>query len=117
MPNPQNVTDIDSFEKMAKLLKAFADPMRLRLLQALREKEKNVGELVGELNSTQANISKHLDVLFKAKILDREKRGTATFYKVDDSIIQPLCELVCDKISRDLQKKTAAEFTAPDFSI
>lgn len=117
MSHPVTPHDLQSFEKIAQIFKAFGDPTRLRLVQALRVKPKNVGELVSEVDSTQANISQHLQVLFEAKILTREKRGTATFYSIDDHIIQPLCELICDKINRDLENQNGAGFTPPDFSI
>lgn len=109
----------ESFEAIAQLFKAFSDATRLQLLQALREKTKNVGELVIELGLTQANVSKHLQVLFDAKILTREKRGTASYYSIDDEFIYPLCELICDKINRDFEGRKPLEFMmgGSDFSI
>lgn len=109
----------ESFETIAQLFKAFSDATRLQLLQALRQNPKNVGQLVSELGQTQANISKHLQVLFDAKILAREKRGTATYYSIADDFIFPLCELICDKINRDYEGRKPLEFAlgAGDYSI
>jgi len=104
--SPKNLTR-ENYERIALTFRAFSDSTRLQLLHALQEGPKNVGQLVLELEMNQANISKHLQILFEAKILKREKRGTATFYEVDDTFIQPLCELVCEKINRDEKQQQA----------
>lgn len=96
--------DRETLESIAELFRVFGDATRLQLLQSLMGGEKSVGELVNILGMTQANISKHLKILHDARILAREKRGTATFYRIDDDFIHPLCELVCDKLNRDLDR-------------
>lgn len=113
----ENVPDRAQLEAIAIMFKAFADATRLQLMQALKRGPKNVGQLVEELDLTQANVSKHLQTLYDAKILTREKKGTATFYSIDDQFIYPLCDLVCDKINRDNASLQTVEFTAPDYSI
>ena len=99
-----------SFEAIAELFRVFSDATRLRILHALTEGEKNVGQLVEELELTQANVSKHLKTLHERRIVSREKRGTATYYQVDDDFIHPLCELVCNKLSRN-QEQAAQLFS------
>ena len=74
----------------------------LQILQGLTVGEKNVGQLAEELKMTQANVSKHLKTLHEAQIVSREKRGTATYYQIDDDFIHPLSDLICDKLSRNL---------------
>ena len=108
-----------SLQIMAQLFKAFSDATRLQLLQALQQKTKKVGDLVLELGLTQANVSRHLQILFDAKILRREKRGTATYYAINDDFIYPLCELICDKINRDYESREPLEvfLSEDDFSI
>lgn len=100
-----------TFEVIAQLFRAFADATRLQLLQCLREGPKNVSELVDELGMNQANVSKHLQTLFDANIVTREKRGTASYYSIDDEFIYPLCELVCDKLNRDQERHHAVSFS------
>lgn len=108
----------ENFERIAQIFRAFSEPTRLQLLQALRNGSRNVGQLVQDLEMNQANISKHLQVLYDAKILKREKRGTATYYEVNDEFIYPLCELVCDKINREENRQqNAVSFDGPDYSI
>lgn len=109
--------DRAQLEAIAIMFKAFADATRLQLIQALRAGPKNVGQLVEELDQTQANVSKHLQTLHDAKILSREKRGTSTFYSIDDHFIYPLCDIVCDKINRNNANIGTVEFSGSDFSI
>ena len=114
----------ESFEIIAQFFKAFSDATRLQLLQllqllqALRKETKNVGELVLGLGLTQANVSRHLQVLFDAKVLRRGKRGTASFFTLDDEFIDPLCELICNKINRDFEGRKPLKFlmSGGDFS-
>ncbi len=93
-----------SFEAIADLFRVFGDATRLQILQALTRGEKNVGQLAEKLELTQANVSKHLKTLHDARIVSREKRGTATFFRIDDDFIHPLCELICDKLNRNYKQ-------------
>lgn len=72
-------------EAVAALLKALADPVRLRMVSLIASSE--TGEAcVCDLNEafelTQATVSHHLKVLHSAGILDREKRGVWVYYAV-----------------------------------
>lgn len=97
-----------SFEAIAEMFRVFGDATRLQILQSLSHGEKNVSQLVEELQLTQANVSKHLKTLYDARILSREKRGTATFYKIEDDFIHPLCNLICEKLNRNYEQPAAA---------
>ena len=70
-----NDTNADA---IAERFKALGDPMRLRLLRALRDGECSVGDLAGRIGGGQANVSKHLQVLFQQGYVDRRKDGTMT---------------------------------------
>lgn len=83
---------------VANYFKALAEPMRLRILHALQDGEKNVGQLTELSNGSQANISKHLGLLAQYGLVKRESRGTSVFYSIADPSIYTLCDLVCDQI-------------------
>ncbi|GAB3860914.1 metalloregulator ArsR/SmtB family transcription factor [Nocardioides maradonensis] len=72
-------------ERVAPLLKALADPARLRLLSLVAAHE-NGEACVCDLNEafdlSQPTISHHLKVLYDAGLLDRSKRGTWVYYAV-----------------------------------
>jgi len=70
------------FEQMAAYFRALGDPVRLRLIDALRSGEKTVSELVALVSSTQPNVSKHLRILTERGIVRRERRSKAVFYSL-----------------------------------
>jgi DNA-binding transcriptional ArsR family regulator len=70
----------------AARLKALADPDRLRIVNVLLHGPKNVSELAEELNTTIVNVSHHLQVLRRAKVLETQKRGRFVIYSVPAEI-------------------------------
>lgn len=87
---------------VAEYFQALAEPMRLKLLHALQDGEKNVGELTAISGCTQANVSKHLSLLAKLGMVKREARGTSVFYCIADPSIYNLCDLVCGHVGNRL---------------
>ncbi len=104
MPKHVALSD-EAVEIVARRFAALAEPMRLRLIQALLAGEKNVSELVEATGGTQANISRHLQTLVGAHILTRRKNGLQVFYRVGDPTIPKLCDLVCGSLGKTLQKQ------------
>jgi ArsR family transcriptional regulator len=90
---------------IAERFKALGDPMRLRLLQALRDGERSVGELAERTGGGQANVSKHLQVLFQQGYVDRRKEGTTSWYRITDPEVFTMCELVCGGLEDELGRK------------
>lgn len=93
---------------MARRFAVLAEPMRLRLLQALMAGEKNVGELVAASDGTQANVSRHLQTLTQAHILSRRKDGLQVYYAIADPSIFQLCALVCGSLEKQLARQAGA---------
>jgi len=94
-----------ALELIAHRFKLLSDPTRLRLLQQLMAGEKSVNELVSAVNSTQANVSKHLAILADGGLVTRRKAGVSIFYRIADPSLFTLCDLVC----RSLQERGAEE--------
>ena len=103
--------DRPALEKIAKVFSAFSDPTRLSILQELKEQAKSVGELVTAVGVSQGNMSKQLQLLYEAGVLEREKVGNQVFYSVRDELVMPLCELVCDKLNRDAKATAELNFS------
>ena len=82
-------------EVIAERFRVIGEPMRIRLLDALRDGEATVGELTERLGASQQNVSKHLGVLHQAGIVRREKQGTSVRYSIADDSVFDLCEQVC----------------------
>ncbi len=88
---------------IAQRFRVIGDPMRIRLLDRLRDGSANVGELVEAVGGSQQNVSKHLGVLHQAGIVSREKEGTAVRYAIADASVFALCELVCGGIRQQVE--------------
>ena len=104
MPKKVPLSD-EALELVARRFAVLAEPMRLRLLQALFNGELNVNALVEETGGTQANVSRHLQTLTHAHILSRRKEGLQVFYAIADPTIFKLCELVCGSLEKQLTKQ------------
>ena len=67
--------------------------------------ERNVTQVVEETGRNQANVSKHLKMLAEAGLVARRKEGLQVFYRLDDTLVEGLCKLVCKTIVEDAQKE------------
>ncbi|HEX6115636.1 MAG TPA: metalloregulator ArsR/SmtB family transcription factor [Solirubrobacterales bacterium] len=85
-------------ELITERFRVLSEPMRIRLLDRLREGEATVGELTAAAGGSQQNVSKHLGVLSSAGILARERDGNFVRYRIIDPTIFELCELVCGRL-------------------
>src|SRR5205085_6605968 len=71
-------------EKLLLMLRAAADPTRLRLLMLLSNAELTVSEITEILGQSQPRVSRHLKLLCDAGLLDRIKEGAWVFYRGSD---------------------------------
>lgn len=94
-------------ELMAEKFRCLADSSRLSILRSLMQGERNVTQLVEETGRSQANISKHLKMLFGSGLVGRRKEGLQVFYKLDDPLVERLCKLVCETIVEEAQEHVA----------
>ncbi len=86
--------------QVARYFQALGEPTRLRILNTLRDGERNVGELTETCGCSTANVSRHLALLTAQGMVVREGRGTSVFYRISDPSIYALCDLVCGSIAR-----------------
>jgi DNA-binding transcriptional ArsR family regulator len=82
-------------ELIAQRFRIIGEPMRIRLLDALRDGPLTINELSDALGASQQNVSKHVSVLAQAGIVAREKEGTRVRCSIADQTIFNLCEIVC----------------------
>lgn len=82
-------------ELVARRFRLLGDVSRLRILQCLESGEKTVGGVTEEVAGNQPNVSKHLQALTDAGILDRRRDGNSILYSIADPVILKLCDLVC----------------------
>jgi ArsR family transcriptional regulator, arsenate/arsenite/antimonite-responsive transcriptional repressor len=84
-------------EGIVPLLKALADPVRLRLTSLVASHEGGeacVCDLNGAFQLSQPTISHHLKILHEAGLLDREKRGVWVYYRVRAEALEDLASLI-----------------------
>ena len=87
----------EAAERIAPLLKALADPVRLRLMSlvaAHADGEACVCDLNDAFDLSQPTISHHLKVLHEVGLLDRTKRGTWVYYSVKQEALTDLAALI-----------------------
>jgi DNA-binding transcriptional ArsR family regulator len=89
-------------ELIAQRFRVIGEPMRIKLLDRLREGPATVSELREALGASQQNVSKHLGVLHQAGIVSRTKEGTAVRYAIADDSVFALCEQVCGGLRAQL---------------
>jgi DNA-binding transcriptional ArsR family regulator len=86
------------FDPVAERFRALGEPARLRILNALRGGEATVGELVEATGLTQANVSKHLQMLHHLGFVKRRKHGVFVYYGLADEDIFRLCDIMCGRV-------------------
>ena len=94
----------EALEMIAGRFRLLAEPMRLKILHTLGENEMNVGELVAATGANQANISKHLGILYDAGAVARRKDGLTVNYRVVDPTIFDLCDVVCSRLKSQFDR-------------
>ena len=87
-------------ELIARRFRVLGEPMRIRLLDALRDGPMSVNQLTAALGATQQNVSKHVGVLADAGIVARERDGNRVQVRIADQAVFELCELVCGGLMR-----------------
>lgn len=92
--------DDRALRHVAEYFRALSEPLRLKILNALRDKARNVGDLTQLLDCSQANVSKHLATLTRYGFVERTAQGTNAFYKIADPRVYQLCDLVCGQMAQ-----------------
>ena len=87
------------FETVSRYFALLAEPMRIRILHAICDRERSVSEIVEETGGTQTNISRHLNSMYRAGVLTRRKEGNFIHYGVADAALTEICRTVCVHIA------------------
>ena len=79
---------------VAAYFRVLGEPTRLHILQCLDGQECNVGELAQLCDCSAANISRHMALLTRHGLVQREVRGHCTYYRLADTSLDLLCDVV-----------------------
>lgn len=94
-------------ELVAQRFRVLGEPMRIKLLDRLRDGDATVGELKQSLGASQQNVSKHLGVLHAAGMVSRSKDGNHSRYAISDPAVFELCDQVCGGVRRQVAELDA----------
>jgi DNA-binding transcriptional ArsR family regulator len=98
---------------IAQRFRVLAEPMRIKLLDHLREGDATVTELQEALGASQQNVSKHLGILHSAGMVNRTKDGNHARYSIADEGVFELCEQVCGGVRKQLDELDALLHDGP----
>lgn len=87
------------FQTVAELFGVLSAPIRLKIISAVCQQEKNVSELLAEIETTQPNMSQHLSTLYRCGVLARRREGTQIYYRLQNEFVATLCRTVCTQVA------------------
>jgi len=90
----------------AEVLKALAQPTRLKILECIRGGEKCICEIVPEINGEQSNISRHISVMQKGHLITTRKDGVKVMVKVRDPRIFEILDTVGLLLKSQMQEQS-----------
>jgi len=85
---------VERYRLHADLCKVLTDPKRLMILEALRHRDRSVGELAAAIGVALPNASQHLAVLRNAGLVDSRRAGTTIVYRLGEPTIVDACDIV-----------------------
>jgi ArsR family transcriptional regulator len=100
------------FSTAAELFSLLSTPIRLKIICALCDGEKNVSQLLVDIDTTQPNISQHLSTLYRAGLLAKRRDATQIHYRIASERAATLCRAVCMQIAAELNPEV--EFAGAD---
>ena len=93
----------ENYAKTARIMKAVAQPIRLAILDSLREGERSVNDIAESVGAKRSNVSRHLAVLTAAGILSSRKEGLQVFYNLHTPCILNVFTCVREVIKADVE--------------
>jgi ArsR family transcriptional regulator len=97
------------FDSAAKLFSVLSTPIRLKIISALCNGEKNVSQLLAEIDTTQPNMSQHLATLYEAGVLGKRREGTQIHYRLQSERVAALCRAVCAQAAIEMERENQIE--------
>lgn len=93
-----------AYKIKADFLSALAHPVRLEIIEFLKDGEKNVGSIAKELGIPQSSLSRHLTLLRENGILKTRPVGTTIYYDIDTHdifrVLRPIADMLRKRLHR-----------------
>lgn len=90
-------------ELRAEILKALAQPTRLKIIDFLREGERCVCEIFPAIGEEQSNTSRHLNMMLAAGVLSRRKDGLKIYYAVKHPEILEVIDIATAVVKQEIR--------------
>ena len=101
--------DDQVFESAAELFGLLSTPVRLKIISAVCNGERNVSELLDQIDTTQPNMSQHLSTLYRAGVLGKRREGTQMYYRLQSERVATLCRAVCTQVAIELESEARVD--------
>ncbi len=92
------------YDLHAAICKTFANPWRLRIVEALGDSERTVSELVDLLSISKSNVSQHLVIMREKGVLDHRREGGYVFYRLANPKTLVACRLMREVLIEQLER-------------
>ena len=93
------------FEMAAEVFRVMSAPMRLKIISCLCNGERNVSQLLEAIETTQPNMSQHLNTLYQAGVIGKRREGVQIFYRIINDRVVTLCRAICTQIAIETDMK------------
>ncbi len=90
----------------AEILKAIAQPTRLKIIELLRNGEKCVCEIFPAIDEEQSNTSRHLNIMQNCGILQRRKEGIKILYRLKHPEVLKIIDLISKILKKEVSDKS-----------
>lgn len=92
----------EMFGLLAEHFRVLSEPARVRIVYTLRRRELTVGQVVARTGFGQANVSKHLQLLYSLGFVKRRKSGLHVYYALADRQVLKLCDLMSRRLKNQV---------------
>jgi len=91
--------------KMNIMFKALSDKTRRKILEMLKDGDLTAGEIADKFDMTKPSITHHLNLLYQANLVDKERDGQYIYYTLNTTVMQEVYSWVFDFVKRDLDEE------------
>lgn len=92
------------YDLHAAICKAFANPWRLRIVEALGDGERTVSQLVESLGISKSNVSQHLGIMREKGVVDYRREGGHVFYRLSNPKVLQACRLMREVLLEQFER-------------
>ena len=90
------------FESAAELFGLLSTPVRLKIISAVCNGERNASELLAQIDTTQPHMSQHLATPYRAGVLGKRREGRQIYQRLQSERVAALCRAACTQVAVEL---------------